>query len=233
MAMARATVSILAVGGATAGVSSVTTRSRGRCVSTLSLRRVPGSDRRRRVVMGASDKTDENSPPYQVAQSKDLYQLRIYGAYYVARASYSNREQGLASLMGYIEGGNEEQKKFPATQPLIMRYTDVPESSDGVTFEKTMELSLGARVVDPPAPTDTSECYVAAAGGELVAVVGFEGIATPELAGKYRELLTRAVTSDGFALADPKEFRLATYGQLYSLKPRLNELMLKVKLPGA
>ena len=39
--------------------------------------------------------------------------------------------------------------------------------------------------------------------------------------------------ADGLKAADPSEFRLVTYGQLYSLKPRLNELMLKVKLPGA
>ena len=37
-----------------------------------------------------------------------------------------------------------------------------------------------------------------------------------------------ALRSDGLELADPDGFRLATYGQLYSLKPRLNELMLKV-----
>ena len=64
-------------------------------------------------------------------------------------------------------------------------------------------------------------------------MVGFEGVATPELAGEYRRLLTAAIRSDGLELAEPDGFRLATYGQLYSLKPRLNELMLKVKPPGA
>ena len=171
----------------------------------------------------ASDKTDENSPPYQVA----LYELRIYGAYYVAVAPYTNREQGLASLMGYIEGGNEDERTFPATQPLVMRYVD---DGDG-DFDKRMELCLGAGVSDPPAPTSPG-VGVQAAGGELLAVVGFEGIATPELAGKYRELLATALRADGLELAEPDAFRLATYGQLYSLKPRLNELMLKVKLGG-
>lgn len=225
--MARATVSIPAVGGA-AALASVRSTRRGRRCASPSIGRA-GCDARRRVVVAASDKTDENSPPYQVAQRKDLYELRIYGAYYVTRAPYSNREQGLASLMGYVEGGNEEEKTFPATQPLIMRYVDAPDKGG---FEKTMELSLGADATDPPAPT-VGEARVAAAGGELLAVVGFEGVATPELAGKYRELLTTAVEADGLKVADPSEFRLATYGQLYSLKPRLNELMLKVKLPGA
>ena len=40
-----------------------------------------------------------NAPPYQVAQRKELYELRIYGAYYVCMAPYENREQGLGSLM--------------------------------------------------------------------------------------------------------------------------------------
>ena len=185
--------------------------------------------RGRATAMASGDnKTDENSPPYQVAQRKDLYELRIYGAYYVAAAPYTNRERGLASLMGYIEGGNEDARVFPATQPLVMRYA---EDEDG-DLDKRMELSLGAGVTDPPAPT-TDGVGVVAAGGELLAVVGFEGIATPELVGKYRELLTAALDADGIRLAEPGAFRLATYGQLYSLKPRLNELLLKVKLPGA
>jgi pre-mRNA-processing factor 19 len=58
-------------------------------------------------------------------------------------------------------------------------------------------------------------------------------VATPELAAEYRRLLTTAIESDGLSLAEPDGFRLATYGQLYSLKPRLNELMIKVKPPGA
>ena len=199
------------------------------CRSTRQRWSASSTDSRRgpRSVKTFTSNPDPDAPPYQVAASKALYELRIYGAYYVTRAGYSNREQGLASLMGYVEGGNERGTVFPATQPLIMRYAD-SESGDG-EFEKTMELSLGANVTDPPAPTTPGVC-VAAAGGELVAVIGFEGIATPELALKYRAALTSAVESDGLTLANENEFRLATHGQLYSLKPRLNELMIQVKL---
>lgn len=187
--------------------------------------------RRAPAVIRAATTADADSPPYQVAARKDLYELRIYGGHYVCRAPYNNREKGLAALMSYIEGGNEESKTFPATQPLIMRYECAPGTEDVVG--KTMELSLGAGVADPPASAEPEAVGVAAAGGELVAVVGFEGVATPELAGEYRRLLTAAIRSDGLELAEPDGFRLATYGQLYSLKPRLNELMLKVKPPGA
>jgi len=189
------------------------------------------SRRRTHAVTRAATTTDADSPPYQVAAREDLYELRIYGGHYVCRAPYSNREKGLAALMSYIEGGNEETKTFPATQPLIMRYTCTPGTED--VAGKTMELSLGAGVTDPPASVDPTNVGVAAAGGELVAVVGLEGVATPELAAEYRRLLTTAIESDGLSLAEPDGFRLATYGQLYSLKPRLNELMIKVKPPGA
>ena len=107
-----------------------------------------------------------------MAQRKDLYELRIYGAYYVTRAPYSNREQGLASLMGYVEGGNEEED-VPRDAAAHHAYVDAPDGG----FEKTMELSLGKDATDP-APT-VGEARVAAAGGELLAVVGFEGVATP------------------------------------------------------
>ena len=45
-----------------------------------------------------------------MAKRAELYELRIYESYYVAVAPYTNREQGLASLMGYIEGGNEDER---------------------------------------------------------------------------------------------------------------------------
>lgn len=227
--MAPATAFPPAVGRVSGGVSPRTPGGRRACACAPPTRSLNPRHHPRHVKTHAA-KTDHHSPPYQVAQRGALYELRIYGGYYVTRAGYAkNREHGLAALMGYVEGGNEEAKTFPATQPLVMRYKDSEENDGG--FTKTMELSLGANVVNPPAPTTLNVC-VAAAGGELLAVIGFEGIATPEMAMKYRELLTRAVEIDGLSVATPNEFRLATYGQLYSLKPRLNELMLKVKLPG-
>ena len=51
----------------------------------------------------------------------------------------------------------------------MMRYAEKGEGK----FVKMMELCLGAAVSDPPAPTD-QDVSVAAAGGELLAVVGFE-----------------------------------------------------------
>lgn len=193
--------------------------------STISLHR-------RSFSLLASTNRSNPDVPYQVLRVTDTYELRIYAAYYVACAPYSNREQGIASLMGYLEGGNERGTTFRATQPLVMRYVQNPEDKNSVGISsKTMELSLGKGVNNPPL-SNQENVTVRIAGGELLAVVPFTGIATPELTARWRESLTSALIADGITLAEPGAFRLATYGQLYSLKPRLNELILHVKLPN-
>ena len=94
-----------------------------------------------------------------------------------------------------------------------------------------MELSLGAGVTDPPAPTTDGVGVVAAGGAPRRRRV--RGHRHPGARREVSRLRTAALDADGIRLAEPGAFRLATYGQLYSLKPRLNELLLKVKLPGA
>lgn len=208
-------------------VGPLPTRARGY------LRRLRGHSqaflRRRSLSVHALTNPDV---PYQVVRVTDTYELRIYAAYYVATTPYRNREQGIASLMGYLEGGNERGATFLATQPLIMRYVQNPEDTEQTgIYSKTMELSLGEGASDPPL-SGIDDVTIKIAGGELLAAVPFTGIATPELTARWRESLTNALSADGLTLAEPGAFRLATYGQLYSLKPRLNELILHVKLPN-
>jgi hypothetical protein len=45
----------------------------------------------------------------------------------------------LPYIMGYIEGGNEQQGTFPATQPLMMWYAEKGKGK----FVKMMELCVG------------------------------------------------------------------------------------------
>ncbi|CAL52813.1 SOUL haem-binding protein [Ostreococcus tauri] len=163
--------------------------------------------------------------PYDVVNggSEDGYELRVYGAYYVAATPYENREEGLATLMEYMEGGNAERAMYPPTQPLTTRY-----------FEggKTMELALlGRRAKESiAAPNEESEVRVIASGAELVAAVGFEGNATPEVAEFYRSKLVAALKANGMACSNEQEFRINTFGPLYSLKTRQNELLVKVEV---
>ena len=84
----------------------------------------------------ASSSSTSYDVPYDVVGRGDSYELRVYGAYYVAATTYENRERGLATLVEYMEGGNAEGAMYPPTQPLTTRY-----------FEggKTMELALLGR----------------------------------------------------------------------------------------
>jgi hypothetical protein len=163
--------------------------------------------------------------PYDVvnAGSGDSYELRVYGAYYVAATTYENRERGLATLMEYMEGGNAEGAMYPPTQPLTTRY-----------FEggKTMELALlGRRARESIAePNAEGDVRVVATGGELLAAVSFEGNATPETAEFYRARLVDALATNGLSCVDEREFRINTFGPLYSLKTRRNELLVRVSV---
>ena len=47
---------------------------------------------------------------------------------------------------------------------------------------------------------------------------------------QWRRLLTVALEVDGLVVEDLPAFRVAAYGQMYTLKQRLDELLLKVKL---
>ena len=161
--------------------------------------------------------------PYDVVKKTKTYELRVYGAYTVCATQYDNREQGIATLMEYIEGGNAERAMYAPTQPLTTRY-----SKDG----KTMELALlGRRARESiAAPNEDSEVKVVATGGELLAAIEFIGVATPEVAEYYRLTLANALADDGLRAVDDGSFRLNTFGPLYSLKPRKNELLVAVNM---
>ena len=66
-----------------------------RAAAPVARPRAPVRFRRRApAVIRAATTADADSPPYQVAARKDLYELRIYGGHYVCRAPYNNREKG-------------------------------------------------------------------------------------------------------------------------------------------
>ena len=169
----------------------------------------------------ASSSSTSYDVPYDVVGRGDSYELRVYGAYYVAATKYENRERGLATLVEYMEGGNAEGAMYPPTQPLTTRY-----------FEggKTMELALlGRRARESIAePNAGGDVRVVATGGELLAAATFEGNATPETAEFYRARLVDALAASGLSCADEREFRINTFGPLYSLAKRRNELLVRV-----
>ena len=64
--------------------------------------------------------------------------------------------------------------------------------------------------------------------GELLAAATFEGNATPETAEFYRARLVDALAASGLSCADERAFRINTFGPLYSLAKRRNELLVRV-----
>ncbi|GMH33157.1 hypothetical protein BSKO_00991 [Bryopsis sp. KO-2023] len=197
------------------------TSLRFRCSKSLSLSRVR-SQRKPRATSGPQ------FPPYTVVYDGPQYSLRMYDPYPVVRMSYQRRDEAFLALGTYFDGRNEGSIRFKETQPAIM--THAPEGT------KTMELFVGDSKdgkgsSKPPLPGHP-ELYLAAGGGELVAVQQFEGNITPPEAQAVRQKLISALQKDGVQLAENEEnggFRVAQYGALFSLG-RLNELMLKVKL---
>jgi len=171
-----------------------------------------------------------SSPPFSTVQSTPRYELRVYGAFTAACAPYQTRPEGLQRLTEYLEGANAAQARLPATQPVITRY--VPS---GTALHKSMELLVsltGTGLDSAPAPVG-EHVSLRAAGGEAVAVVQLFGNVTPDAAAGARAQLLAALSADGMALEEEDAaggFRLAAYGPMYSLKPRRNELMLRVRL---
>lgn len=188
------------------------------------------SDRRsrslRRVERGSAKARANQTPydiPYDVVRKTRTYELRVYGAYFACATSYDTRERGIATLMEYIEGANDEKAVYAPTQPLTTRY-----AASG----KTMELALlGRRAKESIAsPLEASDVKIVAVGGDLVAAIEFEGVATPEVANYYRATVVKALAEDGLSAANDGSFRLNTFGPLYSLKPRKNELLVAVNV---
>eukprot|EP00891_Asterochloris_glomerata_P009493 jgi/Astpho2/9493/Aster-01744 len=137
-----------------------------------------------------------------------------------------------------MDGENTEGAKFCETQPVFMSYN--PDGS------KHMLLYVGSRrdqaAADqkehsalqqvPPAPTQP-DVGLDVGGGEVVAVAQFGGSATKESTELARRRLAAALQADGIELGLQEQagkFRLAQYGPLNSLKPRVNEIMLKVRV---
>ena len=185
-------------------------------------------------------------PPFQTVQKADGYDLRFYEPYPIIEMDYRRREAAYLTLGQYQDGANAARVRFGFTQPVVMTY-----HPDG---RKTMAMMVGARrggggnsggggddggsgsggggAAALPAPTDAA-VRLGVAGGEVVAVRRFSGYITPATAEEARRALLAALERDGLKVAEPEAgglFRVAQYGQVYTLEERLNELLLRVQL---
>ena len=126
--------------------------------------------------------------PYTPIQKKDTYDLRLIQPHTVAKTFYQRRDEGFLDLGGYLSGANAAECRCVETQPVVMTFRP-----DGM---KTMQVYIVPRegqVEDGaplPAPT-TQGVELDAAGGELIAVIRFEGNATKEACERARDQLKK------------------------------------------
>lgn len=180
------------------------------------------------------------SPTYTVLRRAAGYELRVYDPFVAARTAYTSRADGLQRLAEYLDGrANAGGVKLPATSPVFTVYSSSPGAAEGDddALTKHMELlvSLPPGQAQPPSPSAGSGVeLVVGGGGQVLAVVELRGNVTPEVASAARARLVGALARDGLDLLSEEVatqgFRLATYGPLFSLAPRLNELMVRVRL---
>lgn len=168
--------------------------------------------------------------PFQVVAEREGYEVRLYDTHLFIRTPYEGRTQGLSTLATYLDGGNTLGVTVPASQPVLMEYTPTDTG-----LSKTMRLLVPKPAQGaPPLPTNAGvELNVASC--EVMAVITFSGNVTPQVADAARARLTGLLARDGVESVDTATgvFRVAQYGQLYSLMQRKNELWLQLSSADA
>jgi pre-mRNA-processing factor 19 len=98
---------------------------------------------------------------------------------------------------------------------------------------KWMELHVSpAAGAAAPQPSQrlAAQVQLRVSGGEALACTRLLGSVTPEAALQACRDLRAALAADGLKPAADDEFRLASYGPLFSLQERINELWIRVCL---
>lgn len=192
------------------------------------VRRTQSSIRRYRTYARAAQSTaDVDFPPYSILNKGSEYDLRLYDVYKVVRMPYERRDEGYIGLGAYFDGQNDGGLRLRQSQPVVMRFTPMGPK----TMELCVASGLDGKPVDvAPQPLDR-RLSIEAAGGEIAAVLRFQGSATREATESAMSTLRAALAQDGLVEGEEEgAFRLAQYGPLNSLSTRLNEVLLRVKI---
>ena len=137
-------------------------------------------------------------PPSTTVVKKPDYSLRLYEPFVALQVAYDKRESGYDAAAAYFKGMNADGMTFQETQPTFLCY-----AADGA---KCMRLFVGPTrsgdVLESPPSPEMPECSLVAAGGELCAVLRFEGYITPTTANAALEQLKDALARDDVAVAE-------------------------------
>eukprot|EP00890_Picochlorum_soloecismus_P005112 jgi/Picsp_1/5601/NSC_02960-R1_protein len=191
---------------------------------------VLGPKRIRRCRIDAMSGSNVVMVPFTPIDKRAAYDIRLLKPHPVALTYYSNRGEGYLSLGSYMSGGNQNETRFPESQPIVMSYRGQNQQ------EKTMQVYIVTENGGPPPLSKDRSVTLDVAGGEVIAAKRFEGAAGKEVCDRVRRNLLEALAKDGVLTVQDAswdsnyDFQLAQYGPLHSLSPRLNEIWIKVKL---
>lgn len=214
-----------------------TTPSRGRGDLSRAragfLKSIFGDDAKPEPATSTAQSSAVSFPPYTIFKQTKQYDLRLYDVYPVVEVQYQRRDEGYLALGTYFDGRNSASLKFQESQPVVMRYEPGGKKSMQLHVGRTKDGTAGPfTVTELPAPSDP-QVSLSIAGGEVLAVLRFEGNITPVSAEAARKQLLAALQADGLQVAEEEAqglFRVAQYGPLFSLSTRVNEMMLRVKV---
>ncbi len=196
--------------------------------------------------------TDE--PDYEVTRSEGAFELRRYSSYVVAKTTVEKDYDGASStafrrLFRYISGANsgsraidmtapvireprsgsgKEGKKIAMTAPVLMRESNLEETSDG--WEMAFVLPEEYTFETAPVPS-SPDVRLENVPEKTVAVLRFSGSFNDERFAEKRAEMLELLKGKGYrAISEP---RLAGYDPPWTIPPlRRNEILVDVEAPG-
>lgn len=170
-------------------------------------------------------------PPSSTVHKANGYNLRLYEPHTVLECAYESRGEAYDAIAGYFRGMNAEGTKYEETQPIVLNY--FPDGSKRMQAFVGPSRGSGSAADAGAAQPQLPGCRLAPAGGELCAVLRFEGYITPTTAASAVRVLKQLLDRDGMQLAEAEAagyFRILQYGPVYSFSGRENELILKLQM---
>ena len=178
------------------------------------------------------------TPPYDVIDKKNDYEIRRYKKYVLAKINYevpkgtdfgAKTGTGFYPLFKYITGKNETQTKISMTAPVIMQ-----ESEDDSSVKRTMSFIMSPSTFSSPdqlpAANDQSVEIVEQSNSRDMACITFNmSMSSERFTAKEREL-REAAQRDGIQLSsDPKDVFRVGYNPPYTIPYfRRNEIWIPI-----
>ncbi|GAB2295395.1 hypothetical protein Dimus_029567 [Dionaea muscipula] len=195
------------------------------------------------------------TPKYEVLQSTDEYEIRLYSSAVVAEVTYDpaemkgDKDGGFMILANYIgavgKPQNTRPEKIAMTAPVVTKATGAGGEGEEIAMTApvvtkagqesdqnklvTMQFILPSKYRKPeeaPKPLD-ERVVIREEGEKKYAVVMFSGVATDKVVADKVEKLRKSLERDGHKVIG--DYLLGRYNPPWTLPPlRTNEVMIPV-----